>query len=133
MACDVCESGLGGSRILCMDCLDKSTVDFCSEPECLNSTISPGQNRNLVAAHTPNHSMLKVHRIIFNRDIGRVEKHAKGALEAARAALSDLKSQGREMPPCAHCTEAVSQPCWYCVDCTGEFRCDRHHQNHNPC
>jgi len=104
-----------------MDCLDKSTVDFCSEPECLNSTIMPGQKWDLAASHTPNHSMLKVHRTIFNRDIGRMEKNAKDALVAARGALSDLKAQGRAMPPCVHCKEAVSQPCWYCVECTGEF------------
>ena len=115
-----------------MDCLEKSTVDFCSEPECLNSTIPPGQHNNLAVAHTPHHSMLKVHRILFNRDIGRAERNAKGALEVARAELSDLKVQGREMPPCAHCTEAVSQPCWYCVDCTGEFLGSRYSPNHHP-
>ena len=79
LGCDVCGSYLGGSRVLCMDCLDKSTVDFCSEPECLNSTIVPGQNQHLSVPHTPDHSMLKVHRILFNRDIGRVEKNAKRA------------------------------------------------------
>lgn len=104
-----------------MDCHDKTTVDLCSELECLASTITLKQRKDLTVPHTPNHSMLKVHRILFNRDTGRVEKNAKDALEAARQTLSDLKAQKEPMPPCVHCKEAVSQPCWYCVDCTSEF------------
>jgi len=43
----------------------------------------------------------------------------------ARETLSDLKAQKEPMPQCAHCKESVSQPCWYCVDCTKErFICD---------
>ena len=101
-----------------MDCLEESTVDFCSEPECLNL---PGKFADLAVSHRPNHRVLKIHRLLFTRDVGRTEWKAKEALMEAWEALSDLNAQGREMPSCAHCKEAVSQPCWYCVDCTGEF------------
>ena len=50
-----------------------------------------------------------------------LQSQTVGALRKAWTALSDLKAQGEEMPSCAHCQEPVSQPCWYCVDCTGEF------------
>ena len=104
-----------------MDCHDKTTVDLCSEPECLNATAALENRKDLKTPHTPNHSMLKVHRILFNRDTGRADKNAKDALEVAREKLSDLKAQKEPMSKCVHCKEAVSQPCWYCVDCTGEF------------
>ena len=103
-----------------MDCHDKTTVDLCSEPECLKATAKLEKRKELKGPHTPNHGMLKVHRILFNRDTGRVERNAKDALEVARETLSDLKAQKEPMPQCAHCKERVSQPCWYCVDCTGE-------------
>jgi hypothetical protein len=105
-----------------MECHDKTTVDFCSEPECLNATVTLKKRKDLIAPHTPNHSMLKVHHVLFSRDTGPAEKQAKDALEAARDTLSDLEAQGEPMPPCAHCKEKVSQPCWYCVDCNSKFR-----------
>jgi len=105
-----------------MDCHDKTTVDICSEPECLASTVTLKQRKDLTTPHTPNHSMLKVHRILFNRDTGRVEKNAKDALDAAREVLSDLKTKKEPLPQCTHCKKTVSQPCWYCVDCTSKFR-----------
>ena len=115
-----------------MDCHDKSTVDFCSEPECLKSTVTLKKRKDLTVPHTSNHSMLKVHRIIFDRDTGRAEKNAKDALEAARGVLSDLESQKKPMPECAHCKKTVSQPCWYCVDCTSKFFGGGHHPNCHP-
>ena len=122
IVCDVCRSVLGGARVLCMDCHDKTTVDLCSEPECLNSTAELKNRKDLTTPHKPSHSMLKVHRILFNRDTGRAEKNAKEALEVARGTLSDLKAQKEPMPQCVHCKESVSQPCWYCVDCTSKFQ-----------
>ena len=86
------------------------------------STVTTKQRKELKTPHTPNHSMLRVHRILFDRDTGRVERNAKDALEVAREALSDLKAKKEPMPPCAHCKKVVAQPCWYCVDCSSEFR-----------
>jgi len=105
-----------------MDCHDKTTVDICSEPECLASSVVLKKRKDLTTPHTPNHSVLKVHRILFSRDTGRAEKNAKDALGVARGVLSDLKAQKEPMPQCAHCKKTVSQPCWYCVDCTSKFR-----------
>ncbi|KAF9654056.1 hypothetical protein BDM02DRAFT_1189800 [Thelephora ganbajun] len=125
IVCDVCRGVLGGGRVLCMDCHDKTTVDLCSEPECLASTITLKYREDLTGPHRPNHSMLKVHRILFSRETVRAERDTKEALEIARQTLSDLKAQGDPMPQCTRCKETVSQPCWYCVDCTEErFICD---------
>ena len=122
IGCDVCGSTLGGARVLCMDCHSDNTVDLCSEPECLDSTAPMKDRKDLTVPHNPNHSVLKVHRMLFSRDTGRAEKNAKEALEVARETLSDLKAQKEPMPQCTHCKETVSQPCWYCVDCTSKFR-----------
>jgi hypothetical protein len=119
--CDSCGTILGGARVLCMDCHDKTTVDLCSEPECLNSVGTLKRRPNLKPPHTPNHNVLKVHRILFNRDTAMAERNAKDALEAARQTLSDLEVKKKPMPRCFHCQNVVSLPCWYCVDCTSEF------------
>lgn len=123
IVCDICGRTLGSARVFCMDCHGNTTVDFCSEPECLRSTamVTKGFRDDLTMPHTLSHSMLKVHRILFDRDIGQVVKNAKDALEVARKTLSGLKARREPMPQCAYCKQTVSQPCWYCVDCTGEF------------
>lgn len=115
-----------------MDCHSDETVDLCSEPECLKSTITLKNRKGLKAPHKPNHNMLKVHRILFNRDTGRAEKNAKEALEAAQETLSDLKAQKEPMPRCAHCKETVSYPCWYCVDCTSKHLEHEHRFINHP-
>jgi len=70
-----------------MDCHSAAaTVDLCSEPECVNSPITfQVADRK---THLPNHGMFKVHRIIFDRDTGKLEKTAKHALDAARGTIS---------------------------------------------
>jgi hypothetical protein len=72
-----------------MDCHGKPTVGLCSRPEWLNSVLMPESRLDLKAPHRPNHNMLKVHRILFGRDIARTERNAKDALEAARRTLSE--------------------------------------------
>ena len=104
-----------------MDCHDKTTVDICSEIECLKSTVTLQQREDLATPHTPNHRMLKVHRILHSRDIGRTERYAKEALDGAQEMLSDLRVRKEPMPQCVHCRERVSEPCWFCVNCTGRF------------
>ena len=104
-----------------MDCHFNNTLDLCSKPECLDSVITPKRLPGLEAPHTPNHDMLKVHRILFGRDTARTEQYAKDALVAARTTILDLKAEKKPMPGCVCCRNAVSLPCWYCVDCTGEF------------
>ena len=103
-----------------MDCHFRNMLDLCSEPECFNSVITPKHLPGLEAPHTPNHGMLKVHRVFFNRDVARVERSAKEALEAARTTISDLEAEKQPFPGCVCCRSAVSLPCWYCVDCASE-------------
>lgn len=101
-----------------MDCHSiRITVDFCSEPECINCTVVfQAADR---PTHFPNHGMFKVHRIVFDRDLGRVEKTAKEALDSARGTISELEEGEKPMPGCAHCQTTISLPCWCCVECTG--------------
>jgi hypothetical protein len=93
-----------------MDCHGKTTVDLCSEPECLNSVVTLESRPDLKAPHTPNHNMLKVHRILFSRDTARTERNAKDALEAARQTLSELKFKKKPMPKCIHCQKVYHYP-----------------------
>ena len=102
-----------------MDCHSESaTVDLCSEPKCVNSTITfKAANRK---THAPNHGMFKVRRAIFDRDTGRIERTAKDALDFARETLSELEEENEPMPACVHCMTTISLPFWCCVDCPGE-------------
>lgn len=104
-----------------MDCHDESTLDLCAEPECLNSVITLEARPGLKTPHTPNHNVLKVHRILFSRDTAKVEKDAEDALTIARETVLDLQAKEKPMPQCVHCQEEVTLPCWYCVGCTGGF------------
>lgn len=104
-----------------MDCHDRTTLDLCAEPECLNAVVTLEDRPGLKTPHMPNHNVLKVHRILFSRDTARAERNAKDALAVARETTSELKAKGKPMPQCAHCHNVVSLPCWYCVDCTSEF------------
>lgn len=101
-----------------MDCHSEETFDLCSEPECVNSTVTSKATDK--KKHKPNHGMFKVHRIIFDRDTGRIEKTAKDALDAARRTLSELEERKEPVPGCVRCKATISLPCWCCVDCTGE-------------
>ena len=126
--CDFCGAeNLGGARVLCMDCHSgETTLDLCAEPECLNSVITLEDRPDLETPHTPSHSVLKFHRILFKRDTARAERDAKAALEVARETISDLKAKKKPMPQCVHCQRVVPLPCWYCADCTGEVP-ENHH------
>jgi len=107
-----------------MDCRDETTtVDLCSEPECINSTIKfKAAHRK---AHLPTHGMFKVHRLIFDRDVARIENFAKDTLKSARGTISQLKKEEKPMPECVCCRNAVPLPCWRCTECTGgRFICD---------
>ena len=104
-----------------MDCHLNNALDLCSKPECFDSVVTPKDRPNSEAPHTPNHDMLKVHRVLFDRDTARTEKDAREALKAARSTISDLEAREKPMPGCICCQNTVSLPCWYCVDCAGEF------------
>jgi hypothetical protein len=98
-----------------MECDGDATMDFCSEPECVNSRVTYENNK----PHLPTHGVFKVHRIIFHRDVARIENRAEEALNYARGVISQLK-EGNPMPECVNCKTPVSLPCWSCVECTGK-------------
>ena len=103
-----------------MDChSERKTLDLCSEPHCVNSTIpfEPADGKK----HLPNHGMFKVHRMIFDRDMKRIEDDAKYELASVRGTLSKLEKEGEPMPECMRCKTTVLLPCWCCVDCIGEW------------
>jgi hypothetical protein len=101
---------------------EETTVDLCSEPECINSTIAFEEADR--KTHLPTHGMFKVHRLIFDRDMARVENLAKDALNSARGTVAQLKREEKPMLECVRCKTAVSLPCWCCVECTGERESD---------
>jgi lipopolysaccharide biosynthesis regulator YciM len=100
-----------------MDCSGEMTMDLCSEPECVDSkVIFEAADRK---PHLPNHGMFKIHRVIFQRDVTRVENKAKVALKSARGIISRFKEE-KSMPECVRCKATISLPCWSCVECTRE-------------
>ena len=120
--CDNCGSTLMGSRVVCVDCFHKTSLDFCSEPECIGATIVfEAADRK---PHFPNHKMFKIHRIVFERDLAMIERITNCALDFACNTILQLKGEGQEMPGCVGCGAAVSLPCWCCAECTGELEPD---------
>ena len=97
---------------------ESATVDLCSEPECLNSTITFDTANT--KPHTPNHAMFKVNRIIFDRDIRAIKSVVGYALTLAQESTSKLEKGKEPMLGCVQCKTTISLPCWVCVDCTGE-------------
>ena len=101
-----------------MDCTQPS-VNLCSRSECVHSTITfEGADRK---PHLPAHGMFKVHRFVFDRDMGRIERTARDTLKFARETVFQLKEERSPMPMCLRCKALVSLPCWCCVECTGEW------------
>lgn len=108
-----------------MDCT-KPTRNLCSRSECVHSTVTSEDVDGKL--HLPNHGMFKVHRFIFYRDMGRIEKTARDTLKSARKKMiSQFKEEGDPMPICLACETPVSPPCWCCVECMGEWN---HKMNH---
>jgi hypothetical protein len=105
-----------------MDCLrGTTTVDLCSEPECVNRTVQADG-----VSHLPNHGMFKVRRVVFSRDIAQERYYANNAINSARETIVQLKKEEKTMPKCVRCETPVSLPCWYCAECAGdsvESRC----------
>ena len=87
---------------------DTTTVDLCSESECVNSTITSKEGGR--RTHLPSHGMFKFYRILFDRDMVLVGDGAEGALESAQDTLSELKEEGKPTPECVHCKVMLSLP-----------------------
>jgi len=112
--CDKCSFAIAGSRIICLDCRGDTTLDLCSEPKCLNSTITFGTADR--KPHSPSHGMIKTRRPIYDTKFGRVEEDARSMLPS----LSGMVD--KQLFACDFCKTTLSAPGWNCLDCsTGGF------------
>lgn len=59
-------------------------MDLCGSPECIADEVT---REDLAKAHLPHHDLVKVRRVIFTRQFGKMDRAAKEALERARAAF----------------------------------------------
>ena len=82
--CDSCNGCIGGARLFCLDCANKSTevydaLDLCSGPECVAARVT--NREDLEGAHEPNHKLVKVRTVVLKRQHGRVHTAARRAFE----------------------------------------------------
>ena len=80
--CDSCHGRIGGPRLFCLDCANKSTelydtVDLCCAPQCVDARIT--HRKDVEGEHEPNHRLIKARTPMLTRSEGRVHK---GACEA---------------------------------------------------
>lgn len=92
-----------------MDSRTAETVHLCSEPECVDSTVTFGITGHR-KPHLPNHRMFKVRRYIFSRDIARIQKAAMEVLELERENFAWSKKEGGPIRECMSCKSMVSPP-----------------------
>jgi len=80
--CDSCNGCIGGARLFCLDCANKSTevydaLDLCSRPECIAARVT--NREDLEGVHEPNHKLVKVRTVVLKRQHGRVHTAARKA------------------------------------------------------
>jgi len=119
VTCDNCDDTLGDTRIICMDCAGRKTIDLCDRPRCSDATIELDRREDLQRPHLSTHDIFKCRVVLHGRHHGMVERRAKAVLTDARKLFEGLGSESFDdhKPPCASCEERASQPCWVCVDC----------------
>lgn len=72
-----------------MDCVSKSSVDFCEDPNCATATVDLDERDDLEKPHIPTHQVFKVYAVLHGRYYAMTETKAKNALKKSRALLSD--------------------------------------------
>ncbi|PSS05479.1 hypothetical protein PHLCEN_2v3761 [Hermanssonia centrifuga] len=87
--CHGCGGKIGGSRLICLDCLsaepEARTVDFCDNPECHQIVHAPNSNGDQPAKHhNPGHDVFKVRTVLHLRDVPRMSAMAGNALNVCR-------------------------------------------------
>ncbi|KAL7286008.1 hypothetical protein ACG7TL_001125 [Trametes sanguinea] len=143
ISCVNCHDHIYGSRIMCLDCGIRTTVDLCDKPSCREATVGPDRRDDLVSPHLPSHRILEVRRVIHrHREFGKTYRAAQAALIRAEEALADADDvvvahtptgHGRSLSArirtealvarelsCVGCKTRVSRPCWYCIECDDE-------------
>ncbi|TCD67366.1 hypothetical protein EIP91_010200 [Steccherinum ochraceum] len=129
--------GLGGPRLMCLDCPPPSaedftdTIDFC-DLVCAQTVVTHAERSYLEDGnpHTTEHSLLKIRTVLNFRDMPDLRKKAQEALQVAYDRLDGTppRSSAGDFPMpspcCAVCQAELQLPCWFCVDCSGTFICD---------
>lgn len=124
--CDHCRNEIYGTRVVCLDCGSKNTLDFCDKPDCIGCTINT--NDNITSPHLPTHGLVKLRAsIIHSREIGNVLRNAEAGIDHAEKIFQEQREEkdrsgGTKTATdvtCLRCDRILSQPCWYCIDCPG--------------
>lgn len=133
--CTYCKCNFTDERIICVDCESVNgilhTVDFCSKPGCLGSTIraSDRDRHDLLKPHVPTHDLIKVRRNLLQRQLAQAFVRAKNVLTEFRTSFkaSGIGRQDTEYADsprcCSGCKIAIEFPCWYCLECLGKSEC----------
>ena len=137
--CDVCGSYLesDGPRLVCIDCGSQTTFDFCDNVSCYSQAVT---RKDDTSQHLPTHNFLKLRTdIVYWFEIGKVLGAATSGLERSNKLLNKAEKSNRGPKPesnsagdsdgkpksglsfiCISCSDNISRPCWYCIDCSGE-------------
>lgn len=76
---------IGGARIICLVCQSTDTfhtLNLCDSSQCNSATIN---QPHLQKPHRPTHDVVKVRRVVFTRQFGRMDGDAREALRRCRA------------------------------------------------
>ncbi|TBU25684.1 hypothetical protein BD311DRAFT_492317 [Dichomitus squalens] len=136
--CAACGDNIRGSRVTCLCCGMKTTIDLCDKESCLASEIGLDARDDLTSPHLPSHEMFKMRRAIHPfREFGEMYRAAQSALKTARQVFAATSAQqaGASVengsPQCVKCGERASMPCWYCIECEERifvcYSCDYRH------
>lgn len=86
--CDYCDEEITDVRIICLMCQSTNTfdtVEFHGAPkDCLDYRIT---RDDLAKPHLPTHDLLKVRRVVHQRQFGNMSREAMAALQTARELL----------------------------------------------
>lgn len=133
-SCHVCGAWTTrDSRIVCLSCGSKTTVDLCGRNECLTSEMRLDVRGNLVSFHLPSHEILKLptaihpyreYRLVYHtapKALARVHQLFAGSVSTDAQREGGTGTANRPST-CVKCGERTSPPCWYCIECEGMFR-----------
>jgi len=93
VSCDSCFGNVRGPRLICLDCVNKSTevfspLDLCCEQQCVSARVTHRQD--LEGSHEPNHRLLKVRTSVVKRNYGIAYTKACGASERVRQSCREI-------------------------------------------
>lgn len=140
VSCDTCSGTLRGARLICLVCKVETldlTVDVCDFPSCVDALIT---RDDLQKPHLPAHNVVKTRREIHPPQLWQLIQTARDELKYSRKLLKGEAGTGASLDPepgatskranqqflCIGCKQPVTQPCWYCVKCTGVSDCKQY-------